>query len=93
MAHASPLLGGAEVHLTWRDGAACRDLDTAGFFPSPCESAGERAAREEAARQVCGPCPVRVECRRHALTVREPYGVWGGLTEEERRALYTDPAG
>ena len=32
-------------------------------------------------------CPVLQQCRSHALAVREPYGVWGGLTERERRAL------
>lgn len=32
-------------------------------------------------------CPVRAECAAHALQVREPYGVWGGLTEDEREEL------
>jgi hypothetical protein len=32
-------------------------------------------------------CPVRAECATHALAVREPYGVWGGLTEDEREAM------
>jgi WhiB family redox-sensing transcriptional regulator len=32
-------------------------------------------------------CPVRAQCAAHALTVREPYGVWGGLTEDEREEL------
>jgi WhiB family redox-sensing transcriptional regulator len=32
-------------------------------------------------------CPVRVECATHALAVREPYGVWGGLTEDEREEM------
>lgn len=32
-------------------------------------------------------CPVRAECAAHALAVREPYGVWGGLTEDEREEL------
>lgn len=36
---------------------------------------------------MCARCPVALECHRYALAVREPYGVWGGLTEEERRVL------
>lgn len=32
-------------------------------------------------------CPVRTECAAHALAVREPYGVWGGLTEDEREEM------
>ncbi|MHA6758045.1 WhiB family transcriptional regulator [Streptacidiphilus sp. PAMC 29251] len=41
-------------------------------------------ARDQAAKQVCGHCPVREPCLQFALDAREPYGVWGGLTEEER---------
>jgi WhiB family redox-sensing transcriptional regulator len=37
---------------------------------------------------VCGACPVKVQCAQHALAVREPYGVWGGLTEDEREDIY-----
>jgi WhiB family redox-sensing transcriptional regulator len=37
---------------------------------------------------VCGSCPVLDQCREHALAVREPYGVWGGLTEDDREAIY-----
>jgi len=37
-------------------------------------------------------CPVLEECREHALSTREPYGVWGGMSEEERRAYYEQQA-
>jgi WhiB family redox-sensing transcriptional regulator len=40
------------------------------------------------AKQICVRCPVIVECRHHALTVQEPYGIWGGLDEGERRAAF-----
>jgi WhiB family redox-sensing transcriptional regulator len=40
------------------------------------------------AKTVCAACPVIQQCRQHALAVREPYGVWGGLTEDERNAIY-----
>jgi WhiB family redox-sensing transcriptional regulator len=36
------------------------------------------------AKSLCGTCPVQPECRQHALSVGEPYGVWGGTTESER---------
>jgi WhiB family redox-sensing transcriptional regulator len=45
--------------------------------------------REHAAKQVCLSCPVRAECASHALSAREPYGVWGGFTEAERLRLLT----
>ena len=44
-------------------------------------------SREASAKEVCMRCPVRTECAAHALAVREPYGVWGGLTEDEREEL------
>ncbi|WP_030194664.1 WhiB family transcriptional regulator [Streptomyces sp. NRRL S-87] len=88
MTNVSPLPGRDEDDREWHGRAACRGLGTDPFFQPADESSAERAVREEAARQVCAPCPVRVECRRHALNSREPYGVWGGLTEEDRRALY-----
>ena len=49
--------------------------------------AGEVTARAEAAKAICATCPVIKECREQSLKVREPYGVWGGLSEDERRAL------
>ena len=41
----------------------------------------------EAAKAVCNSCPVMMQCREQALAIREPYGVWGGLSEEEREAI------
>ena len=47
------------------------------------------AARPDAAAvAVCAGCPVLQQCRNHGLSVREPYGVWGGLTEDDREAIY-----
>jgi WhiB family redox-sensing transcriptional regulator len=39
------------------------------------------------AKQMCRQCPVMTQCRTHALTVGEPYGIWGGLSESERELL------
>jgi WhiB family redox-sensing transcriptional regulator len=44
-----------------------------------------RDAREAAAKQLCASCPVMVACREHAVRLNEGLGVWGGMTEAERR--------
>ena len=64
----------------WRQDAACRDLDTAIFFPDTDEEVA-------AALAVCATCPVREACLEFALVTRQDDGVWGGLTETERRRL------
>lgn len=68
----------------WQLRAACRDVDVAMFFHPDRERGPNRAARDAEAKRVCARCPVIAECRRHALAVQEPYGVWGGLSEAER---------
>ncbi|MFW6721157.1 WhiB family transcriptional regulator [Streptomyces sp. MAR4 CNY-716] len=71
----------------WQLIAACRGVDSSLFFHPEGERGAARSAREASAKEVCMRCPVRAECAAHALTVREPYGVWGGLTEDEREEL------
>jgi WhiB family redox-sensing transcriptional regulator len=71
----------------WQLIAACRGVDSSLFFHPEGERGAARSAREAAAKEVCMRCPVRAECATHALTVREPYGVWGGLTEDEREEM------
>ena len=71
----------------WQLLAACRGVDSSLFFHPEGERGAARSSREEAAKEVCMRCPVRSECAAHALSVREPYGVWGGLTEDEREEL------
>jgi len=71
----------------WQARGACRGMGSSNFFHADRERGPSRAIREEQAKQVCRRCPVLEECRRHALTVQEPYGVWGGQTETERLAL------
>ena len=46
-----------------------------------------RGAEQNKAKQVCGACPVRTECLAEALDNQIEWGVWGGMTERERRAL------
>jgi WhiB family redox-sensing transcriptional regulator len=64
----------------WRERAACRNMDTAVFFP---ESDEETAV----AKAVCAACPVRGACLDFALLTRQDDGVWGGLDENERRRV------
>ena len=68
----------------WQQQGACRSLPTEMFFHPENERGPRRKAREMAAKAVCNTCPVIAECRAHALAVQEPYGIWGGLSEEER---------
>lgn len=72
----------------WQLHAACRDTDPKVFFHPENERGPARAAREEAALAICATCPVMAECRDFALRTRETYGVWGGLTENDREEIY-----
>lgn len=71
----------------WQRQAACRSMENSDFFPPEGERGPPRARREAEAKRVCHECPVQLQCRRHALTAREPHGVWGGLTQSEREAI------
>lgn len=62
----------------WRELAACAGMDPALFFP-------ERGANTEPAKQVCARCPVIEECADFAIEHRERYGIWGGMSERQRR--------
>jgi WhiB family redox-sensing transcriptional regulator len=72
----------------WQFEGACRSVDPEIFFHPDNERGPRRRARQEQAKAICASCPVLQQCREHALAVREPYGVWGGMTEEEREAQY-----
>ena len=74
----------------WQMHGACRGMDSGFFFHPEGERGPAKTHREQRAKQVCRSCPVLEQCRRHALTVHEPYGVWGGLSEAERDILIRD---
>jgi WhiB family redox-sensing transcriptional regulator len=59
------------------------------FPPSTFERKDERERREARAKAICQVCPVRQPCADYAIDIREPFGIWGGLTEIERRELAT----
>ncbi len=66
--------------IRWREDAACRGMATDIFFPDSDQDAGP-------AKEICASCPVQEECLEYALMTRQNDGVWGGLTETERRRL------
>jgi WhiB family redox-sensing transcriptional regulator len=68
----------------WRDLALCRQVDPELFFPEK----GGGLARP--GKRICGACEVRVECLEYALASRERFGIYGGLSENERRKLLRD---
>ena len=68
----------------WQIRGACRGMNSEFFFSPDGERGMARDIRESRAKSVCRGCPVLDQCRRHALTVREPHGVWGGLSAGER---------
>ena len=71
--------------MDWRDRAACLDEDPELFFP--IGNTGPAILQIEEARAVCMRCEVREECLQWALESGQDHGVWGGLSEDERRAL------
>lgn len=69
----------AMTDQTWAVQAACSAVDPDSLFV--------RGAAQRQVRQVCAGCPVRIECLADALDSNTTFGVWGGMTERERRAL------
>jgi WhiB family redox-sensing transcriptional regulator len=74
----------------WQYEGACRETDPSTFFSPDAERGPRRRRREAAAKALCAVCPVRQACLNHALAVREPYGVWGGLNINEREMIIAD---
>ncbi len=71
--------------FSWQEKAKCLGMDPEIFFP-PTEEEAWRA------KEVCRGCPVRRECLEFALKYGERYGVWGGFSEQERKALFRELA-
>ena len=89
--HASrtpPALRTVSEPPNWRDDAACRYADPDLFFP--VGTTGPAANQIDAAKQICHSCHTRMPCLAWALDHAVSSGVWGGTTEEERRALRAD---
>ncbi len=71
----------------WQFEGACRALPTEMFFYPDGERGPRRRNRENTAKAICATCPVIEACRKHALAIAEPYGIWGGLSEDDRLAI------
>jgi WhiB family transcriptional regulator, redox-sensing transcriptional regulator len=71
--------------LDWVHYARCKDEDPELFFP--IGTTGPAAVQIAAAKAICSMCEVRMECLEWAMATAQDAGVWGGLSEEERRAL------
>jgi WhiB family redox-sensing transcriptional regulator len=66
--------------LEWQEQALCAQTDPESFFP-------EKGGSTREAKRVCDACPVRVQCLDYALENQERFGIWGGLSERERRRM------
>ena len=74
----------------WQADAACQGEGGSVFYPPMRpERKAARLAREQRAKAVCATCVVRTECLEQALAFNERHGIWGGLTDAERRSLRT----
>ncbi len=71
---------GLDEPAGWEASALCAQTDPDTFFP-------EKGGASTPAKRVCAVCPVRAECLEEALERRERFGIWGGLSEHERRAV------
>ncbi len=73
----------------WRQQASCHgDMATAFYPPLRAEKRLVKNAREQRAKAICASCVVRDRCLEQALGRDERFGIWGGLTDTERRHLY-----
>lgn len=68
------------AEASWQDSALCAQTDPEAFFP-------EKGGSTREAKRVCLACEVRAECLEYALLHDERFGIWGGLSERERRRL------
>ena len=73
-----PAVDGEE--LSWQERALCAETDPEAFFP-------EKGGSTREAKKICTGCEVRNECLDYALNNDERFGIWGGLSERERRKL------
>lgn len=67
----------------WQEFAQCRGRDPEIFYP-------QRGVPTASAKALCRECPVKVECLEHALVNEERFGIWGGLSERERKKLHRE---
>ena len=71
---------GDENPLAWQTDSLCAQTDPEAFFP-------EKGGSTRDAKKICASCEVRAQCLEYALANDERFGIWGGLSERERRKL------
>ena len=76
----SPAALDVDDELRWQERALCAQTDPEAFFP-------EKGGSTREAKRICTTCTVRAECLEYALGKDERFGIWGGLSERERRRL------
>jgi WhiB family transcriptional regulator, redox-sensing transcriptional regulator len=74
------IIEGDQEELGWQERALCAQTDPEAFFP-------EKGGSTREAKRVCLTCDVRGECLEYALANDERFGIWGGMSERERRKL------
>ncbi|GAA3730383.1 WhiB family transcriptional regulator [Leifsonia bigeumensis] len=85
------IVGYPEIHWSvpqpepWMDDALCAQTDPDAFFP-------DKGGSTRNAKSICVSCEVRAQCLAYALEHGERFGIWGGLSERERRTLRRDAA-
>jgi len=79
-------MGVVATRRHWRSTAACQFADPEIFFP--VSSSGLALEQEAEAKEICARCQVQQECLAFALRTRQVHGVWGGMSEQERRLLW-----
>ena len=75
-----PVVDGDDNPLAWQADSLCAQTDPEAFFP-------EKGGSTRDAKKICTSCEVRTECLEYALSNDERFGIWGGLSERERRKL------
>jgi WhiB family redox-sensing transcriptional regulator len=80
-----PLLGIERESERWQDRALCAETDPEAFFP-------EKGGSTRDAKRICAGCEVKAECLAYALEHDERFGIWGGMSERERRRAKRDAA-
>jgi WhiB family transcriptional regulator, redox-sensing transcriptional regulator len=71
----------------WQYEGSCNNVDPETFFLEPLTRGKNKRDKERAALAICKTCPVKQACLNHALSIPEVYGVWGGMTEDQRQVL------
>ena len=75
-----PGLVAEDEEESWQDRALCAQTDPEAFFP-------EKGGSTREAKKICTGCEVKAECLEYALANDERFGIWGGLSERERRRI------